>query len=96
MNLPGWRVMLCMLGASADHFGHTVHMGVQVSVVDNDIFNYFLDVVSAGQRFVSMTVVFVASRDKAHDIAPKREVPQGVMNVVSLELSASKGICQYP
>ena len=34
-----------MLGASADHFAHTVHMGVQVSVVDNDIFNYFLDVV---------------------------------------------------
>ena len=34
-----------MLGSSADHFAHTVHMGVQVSVIDNDIFNYFLDVV---------------------------------------------------
>ena len=34
-----------MLGASADHFAHTVHMGVQVSVIDNDVFNYFLDVV---------------------------------------------------
>ena len=58
-----------MFRASADHLANTTDMGLQVGVVDEDVFHHLLDVFQSRQRFVTSTVVLIAGQNQTHNIA---------------------------
>ena len=58
-----------MFQASADHLANATDMGLQVSVIDEDVFHHLLDVFQPRQRLVASAVVLIAGQHKTHNIA---------------------------
>ena len=58
-----------MFRASADHLANTTDTGLQVVVVDEDVFHHLLDVFQSRQRFVTSAIVLIAGRNQTHNIA---------------------------